>query len=629
MTSPPGPLSTRWRGGTLPTVAYGAVYFRKSNPPPEDWARDYQTAAEDGMNVFRHWFLWSAIEIAPGEYDWDDYDRQLDLAAQYGIQTVIAEMLTAAPEWAWQDYAHARFLDAAGRPAHSQISGSCATGGFPGLCLDNDDARALGQRFLTALASRYRAHPALLGYDVWNECNVSRQYCYCPATLERFRQWLRERYDSPRDVGRAWRRHSFASWERVTPPRTLGPYPDTLDWLRFRIDNAYRLMRWRVETLRAADPDHRLVAHGIASTLTDHAPGATDEWRAAAEVETWGFTWVASRKGSEPWKQWQAVDLVRAGSAGKPFWHAEAQAGPLWMQPQVVDRPREDGRISEPEDVRLWNLTSFAGGATGILYPRWRPLLDGPLFGAFGAYGLDGGRTARSQMASRVARWANAPEQAALWDARPVRGDLGILVALGSQHFCYAQQGTTDYYAQSARGAYQGFFEHNVQADWVLLNDLDGDAELSAYRVLYLPFPIHLTGRQAARLRAWVDAGGTLISEACPAYWGDGWRVGARQPNLGLDALFGARETYVEFTPDLLSGLRFAWQGSEAPGGVFLQAYEPTSGTAVGHYTGDVAGPATGRVAAVEHRFGEGKTLLFGTFPGYGHYHYPSASSRR
>ena len=28
----------------------------------EDWERDYRTASEDGNNIFRHWFLWSAIE---------------------------------------------------------------------------------------------------------------------------------------------------------------------------------------------------------------------------------------------------------------------------------------------------------------------------------------------------------------------------------------------------------------------------------------------------------------------------------------------------------------------------------------------------------------------------------------
>ena len=58
----------RWP--SLPAVPYGAVYFRKTAPPPEDWERDYGQAAKDGMNAFRHWFMWSAIEVAPGKYDW-------------------------------------------------------------------------------------------------------------------------------------------------------------------------------------------------------------------------------------------------------------------------------------------------------------------------------------------------------------------------------------------------------------------------------------------------------------------------------------------------------------------------------------------------------------------------------
>ena len=82
----------------LPAFAYGAVYFRKSNPPREDWERDYRTAAEDGLNLFRHWFLRSAIEVAPGVYDWEEHDRQLDLAAEHGLKTIIAKMITAAPE---------------------------------------------------------------------------------------------------------------------------------------------------------------------------------------------------------------------------------------------------------------------------------------------------------------------------------------------------------------------------------------------------------------------------------------------------------------------------------------------------------------------------------------------------
>ena len=626
-------------GNRLPGLApfpYGAVYFRKSNPPPEDWERDYAVASEDGMNTFRQWVLWSAIEVAPGEYDWADYDRQLELAAQHGAKVINAEMITAAPEWAWRRYAHARFEARDGSHAHSTMSGSCATGGFPGLCPDNDDVRELAGRFLTEMASHYRGHPGLGGYDVWNECNVSAAYCYCPGTAQKFREWLGEKYGSPRDVGRAWNRHSYGEWEDVLPPRSLGPWPDVLDWLQFRIDQAYRWMRWRVETIRAADPDALIVAHGIASSLHNMAGGACDEWRASAEVEGWGYTWGSSRHGDEPWKQWHAVDLVRAGASSpafndrkppnstgnsevkggpKPFWHSEAYAGPLWMQGNVLNRPRDEGRIASAEDVRLWSMQSFAAGSTGLIYLRWRPLLDGPLFGAFGAYGMDGSRTERSKMGAQLAAWVSAPEQTDLWSARPVQGDIGIVVVPESQLFCYAQQGSTDFYAHSAKGAYRGFFENNVQPDWVHIRDIEH------YTTLYLPFAVHLTQASARRLKEWVERGGTLISEGCPGYWGDRARVGVQQPGLGLDELFGARQDYVEFTPDILGGLTFEWQGIEAPGGIFLQTYELAGASRAGHYTGDVAGPSAGRTAAVEHSFGKGRTLLIGTFPGYGHYH--------
>ena len=596
----------------LPSFPYGAVYFRKSNPPREDWERDYKTASEDGNNAFRHWFLWSAIEIAPGQFDWEDYDRQLDLAAENGIKTIIAEMITAAPEWAFRKFAHARLETRDGRKTESHMSGSCVVGGFPGLCLDNEDYKEVAGRFLKELVNHYKGHPGLGGYDIWNECSSGS--CYCPATAAKFQGWLKKKYGDLRTLGEAWHRHSFADWGNVTPPRSLGPYPDTLDWLQFRIENAYDLMRWRAELIRSLDNDHPVTAHGVAGTLTSMATGGSDEWRAAAEVDSYGFTWVACRKGDEPWKQFHAADLVRAGSRGKPFWHSEAHGGDLWMQPQVINKPRNEGRISAPEDVRYSHLVSFMCGATGLLYPRWRPLLDGPLFGAFGPYGMDGSRTPRSDMSSSLAKWANAPEQVKLWQSRPVKGEVGIVYVPETQLFTYAQQGSTGYYAQSMQGAYQGFFDNNVQADWVHIDHID------EYDFLYLPFPIMLTQETADRLRAWVHKGGTLICEGCPGYFGDRGHVGTVQPNLGLDELFGVREAYVEFTPDLLNDLKLNLSGIPVRGGLFLQTYKPTTGEPVGWYE-------DGQVAAVDHTFGEGRTKLLGTMIGSGYYTHPTNRS--
>ncbi len=79
--------------------------------------------------------------------------------------------------------------------------------------------------------------------------------------------------------------------------------------------------------------------------------------------------------GSSSGMQFQEVDLVRGASRGKPFWHAEATRGPLWLQPQVVNRPPEDGRSSDEKDVRVRSLIDMACGATGILIYTLAPLL--------------------------------------------------------------------------------------------------------------------------------------------------------------------------------------------------------------------------------------------------------------
>jgi beta-galactosidase len=589
---------------------YGAVYFRKTNPPPEDWARDYQTAAQTGMNIFRYWFMWSAIEVAPGKFDWSDYDRNMDLAAKNGIRIVIEELVGCAPEWAFRKYAHARYQGSDGFLVNSTVSESSAVGGFPGLCLDNPDVHALAENFLIALVERYRDHPATYAYDIWNEGTSfggtpQRMYCYCEGSKRKLRQWLETRYGSVEKTAKEWRRYSYQTWEDVEPPRSFSGYPDSLDWLQFRVDNAYSLFDWRIKLFRKLDPKHHITAHGVSGTLISLPSASHNEWRSAAAVDIWGLTWIAARQGEAAWQQFHAVDLVRAGARGKPFWHAEAQGGPLWMQPQVLGRPIDDGRVPDAEDIRIWNLVSLAAGAKGLLYCRYRPLLDGPLFGAFGPFAMDGSPTPQSEMAGRVAHWANDHPQ--VWKSNAIKGDVGLVFVPEAETFNYVQQGNTDFFAQSIRGAYQAFFHSNIQPDFVALDNI------GEYKLLYLPYPVMLKQETAAKLRNFVEQGGTLISEGLPGYFGDHGHVGTVQPNYGLDEVFGARESYVEFSPDISNDFTLEVKGSKIYGRFFHQAYELHGGEAVGHYS-------NGSIAAVEHKFGQGRTLLIGSFPGGGYF---------
>ncbi len=398
----------------------------------------------------------------------------------------------------------------------------------------------------------------------------------------------------------------------------MAPYPECIDWQEFRRENFYGQMQWRIDTIRAVDPRVMIAAHGVSGAIPNMASNGCDDWLAASKVEVYGFTWIAARKGNEAWKNWYGVDIVRAASRGKPFWHAERQGGPLWLQPQVIGRDKEDGRVADPEDIRIWSMISLAGGARGVINLRWRPLLDGPLFGAFGSYGMDGSRTPRSEMASAMAKWANQPAQAPLWQAKPVRGEIGILVVRETQQFDFLLNFSRQEkpYPAAMWGAFRGFLENGVQPDWVHIDDIDD------YDCLYFPYPIMFTAAQAQRLTKWVECGGTLISEGCPGYFGDRGHVGVTQPNFGLDQVFGAREAEVEFMPDIGDRIHFSFDGKPVDGGGFLQSYEVTSGTQRGAYD-------DGRVCIVEHKFGAGRTLLVGTHPSAGYYRASSADNRR
>jgi len=586
-------------------VHFGAVYFRKTNPPRKDWERDYGVAAEDGHTMFRQWFPWGAIELAPGQYDWEDYDVHLDLAAEHNLDTIIAEMITDAPEWLYHRYPHARREMMNGKRRTSEMHVSCATGGHHAMCLDHPEVSDAAGRFLAEIAKRYGNHPGLYGYDIWNECSNYHPdlNCYCPATQARFRDWLKQKYGSLEAVAKAWLRYSYTSWDEVELPRRVGPYPDVIDAIAFQNDNAFYWMKWRADILRGEDPNHPVVAHGNAKSFCDIAPASGDDWRAAELVDIFGYTyWYANN--CHPLL---AGDMIRSASKGKEFWRAEAIGDSDWEGRRASNAPElQKDEMNDPLNIRLDSMISFATGSRGFVNPRWRPLLDGPLFGAYGWYGMDGSRTDRSDMVASLAGWANRPENGRLWKSQPVRGETAILLLEEAQAYCYASYGDTDYYSLSLQGAYEAFMNANVQCDIIKID------QIQDYSHVYAVFPVALKDSTVTTLLDWVSNGGTLIGEACFGYFTEHIHALDSQPGRGLEELFGCREKRVSFGVDRWNDLKINVAGGSLNGGLYRQAYEPRGGEAAGWFE-------NGEVAIVDHRYGKGSSRLIGSMLGYGY----------
>jgi beta-galactosidase len=112
-------------------------------------------------------------------------------------------------------------------------------------------------------------------------------------------------------LGEACRRCSYADWEGVDAPRDIKPYPEGLDWLPFRRDGFFGHVANKIAIIRPADPEARIEPHGIAASMTVMALHWADDWRAAEHVGAYRNTWIAVRKGNQPWRNFFAGDLIR------------------------------------------------------------------------------------------------------------------------------------------------------------------------------------------------------------------------------------------------------------------------------------------------------------------------------
>lgn len=578
---------------------YGAQYYRTPNPPEADWERDLREMKSQGMTVVKLWAMWSWIHRPGDEFDFSHLDRLMDLCHEIGLKALIQVILENAPAWLVHENMDCRYTANDGQCIQPMGRPNTPGGQWPGLCLDNEPSANAAAKFMTALASHFAGHPALLGYDVWNEVWFeldgyigNQYYCYCPGTVRKFKDYLKGKYGDIDGLNQAWYRR-YTCWDEVHPPRYWGGYPDWLDWIKFRLKNQGDLLRWRVQILRFADRNALLVSHGLPTTLGSMCTMLTDDWRNAAEVDLYGLSCFPMWFNYDNIETVKVHDMIRSASRGKTFWTAETQAG-------ASGEGLMHSKTPKPEDIRLWNWISLATGAKGLLYWQWRPELLGPESPGFGLCNLDGSPSERTEMASVFTHLTNTNSDLA--SSKPIRGEVAIAVLPESQIFCHIAERNAGKYAQAVRGTYKAFSQAGYQVDFAQID------QISDYGLVYLPFPLMIESTSAEALTNYVKNGGVLISEACPAQFGEAGYVQVDTPGYGLDKIFGVHalsgpETIHDVYPTI------GWNGASVGCVVHRQQFEVDSAEVLAEYS-------DGGPAVTVNSFGSGCAVLIGTYPG-------------
>lgn len=591
----------------------GICYYPEHWPPAR-WAEDARWLKDLGISIVRMAeFAWSRLEPEAGRFDFAWLDQAVEIFAQAGFEIVLGTPTAAPPDWLSQQSPSTLPVDDQGRRRRP--------GGRRHYCPNNAEYHTYTRRIVQALAERYGAHPAVIGWQIDNEFGGgSTARCYCPVCAERFRHWLQARYGSLAALNTAWGTVFWSAehheWATVEPPvlnLATANASLVLDYYRFSSDSVRAYQQLQIDELRARVPARHFITHNFMGLYRD-----LDYFDLAAPLDlaTWdsyptgnAFRWRDLLYGSDKPETDYAFDVgdpaitgfahdLTRGLLNKPFWIMEQQPGHVnW------------GAVNHlvlPETVRLWTWHAAAAGADAVVYFRERAALD-----------------AQEQYHSGLLHHDASPDVGyrAVERLRAERAELDALTAAAPQArvallFNYAdlwslqlQPHTKDFtYLRLLFVYYRALLRLGIPVAVV-----GPRADLSQYKLVLAPTAHVVDEALAAKLEAYARAGGTLLLGVRSGFKTASNRV-TDQPLPGL--LHDLAGLTVTDWGALPAGITVQVDGPvpgmAGPAGLWLEALQPVTAEPRMRYTD---GPYAGRVAAAEHAVGAGRVLYCGWFP--------------
>ena len=561
----------------------GVTYYPE-HWPAENWPRDLDRIKAAGMNVVRlgegAWWYWEPSE---GRYQFDLFDRVIDLCRERDVAVIMGTPTYCGPAWIATKYPDVLRWNIDRVPM--------AHGSRRNFNYTSAKYLELSDGICRALAKHYAGEPQIVAWQLDNEFNCHMDVSYAPSDTAAFRTWLAEKYGSLAAFNDAWGTRFwsqiYSDWDQVDLPAPTPTYHNPtqlLDESRFISDCVVRFARRQAEILRTHNASWKITHNGLFENV--NGPDLAKELDFFSHDHYPLF-----------WSDWSEFSqkLIQSRSLTFPFAIMEQQAGPGGQMSYLHRTP-------EPGELRLWTYQSVAHGADQLLYFTWRTCPFGSEQHWHGLIDADGKDTRRLAEATTTASELMSLPDAFL-DAVPAKA-VGIL----RDYDVDVSERRINTYTHDGRwGASRwtaAFAKRHVPVDHVWPGD-----DFEGYKVIVAAHQKIVDDALVAKLTAFVERGGTLVIGAEAGTHDRNLHV--RQTASPLTTLAGVE---VEDWTTLAKGERrtLSFDGATVEAIAFAERLRPTTATPWGRWLDD--GLLGGGVAATRRSLGAGAAVYVGAY---------------
>lgn len=443
-------------------------------------------------------FSWSKLEPQEGVFNFAWLDEVIEKLYAAGIHIFLATPSGARPAWMSQKYPQVLRVGRDRVPA--------LHGGRHNHCMSSPVYREKTLKINTLLAERYGQHPAVLGWHISNEYGGE---CHCDLCQQKFRDWLKARYQTLEALNHAWWSdfwsHTYSDWAQIESPAPQGEvsiHGLNLDWRRFNTAQVTDFCRHEVAPLKAAN-----AALPVTTNFMEYFYDY-DYWQLAGVIDfiSWDSYPMWHRDKDETQLACYTAmyhDMMRTLKGGKPFVLMESTPSVTNWQPT--------SKLKKPGMHILSSLQAVAHGADSVQYFQWRKSrgsvekFHGAVIDHVGHLDTRVGRevSALGDILSKL-----APVVGCRTEAR-----VAIIFDQQNRWALDDAQGPRNKgmeYEKTVNEHYRPFWEKGVAVDVI-----NADADLSRYHLVIAPMLYMVRDGFAERAETFVASGGHLVT----SYW--------------------------------------------------------------------------------------------------------------